>query len=222
LPWYTYPAIDFLRARDFKDREILEFGGGQSTLWWAARASHVVSFEADEKWYGELRSKLPGNVDLVLVINESRAAQVEAIRMHIGSSHFDVIAIDGLYHEDMCTIAQSALLKDGCIIADDSEGYEIFDRASSGLNRVDFYGYAPWGQSAALHIFFFRSTVSLLSGRIPIIRHESRQPRTRDTRLRCRLLGRNASLQQRSVSNRLGHVASLGRRFPDWGQRKLG
>jgi hypothetical protein len=31
LPWYTYPAIDFLTQRDFRGRSVLEFGGGQST-----------------------------------------------------------------------------------------------------------------------------------------------------------------------------------------------
>src|SRR5262245_56791293 len=42
LPWYTYPAIDFLRRKCFAERTVLEFGSGQSTLWWAARARSVV------------------------------------------------------------------------------------------------------------------------------------------------------------------------------------
>ena len=31
MPWLTYPAIDFLVAKDFSASSILEFGGGQST-----------------------------------------------------------------------------------------------------------------------------------------------------------------------------------------------
>ena len=31
IPWFTYPAIDFLVAKDFSASSILEFGGGQST-----------------------------------------------------------------------------------------------------------------------------------------------------------------------------------------------
>src|SRR5262245_4561702 len=41
LPWYTYPAIQFLSAKDFCGRRVLEFGAGQSTLWWSARAGQV-------------------------------------------------------------------------------------------------------------------------------------------------------------------------------------
>ena len=47
IPWYTYPAIDFLLLRDYRDKNILEFGSGQSTLWWAARAKFVLSLEED-------------------------------------------------------------------------------------------------------------------------------------------------------------------------------
>ena len=34
IPWFTYPAIDFLVAKDFSASSILEFGGGQSTKFW--------------------------------------------------------------------------------------------------------------------------------------------------------------------------------------------
>jgi hypothetical protein len=47
LPWYTYPAIDFLTQRDFSGKNVLEFGGGQSTLWWSARARSVLTIEED-------------------------------------------------------------------------------------------------------------------------------------------------------------------------------
>src|ERR1700730_8324305 len=47
LPWYTYSCIELLRHRDFAGRRILEFGSGQSTLWWASRADRVVSIEGD-------------------------------------------------------------------------------------------------------------------------------------------------------------------------------
>src|SRR5437588_4831670 len=43
IPSYTYPAIDFLFQRNFEDKLILEFGSGQSTLWWASRAKFVIS-----------------------------------------------------------------------------------------------------------------------------------------------------------------------------------
>src|SRR6187399_2329614 len=37
LPWFTYPAIEYLAAFDFSDRVLFEYGSGQSTLYWAKR-----------------------------------------------------------------------------------------------------------------------------------------------------------------------------------------
>ena len=45
IPWYTYPAIDFLMQRNFEDRNVLEFGGGELTLWWSMRARSVLTIE---------------------------------------------------------------------------------------------------------------------------------------------------------------------------------
>ncbi|MGC1360796.1 MAG: hypothetical protein WA826_06450, partial [Silvibacterium sp.] len=56
IPWYTYPIIDFLSDRDFKNKNILEFGGGQSTLWWAKRARRVVTFEGKREWHDRIRA----------------------------------------------------------------------------------------------------------------------------------------------------------------------
>src|SRR5688572_13130708 len=64
LPWYTYPCIDFLKARSFNDKSVLEFGGGHSTLWWAARAKDVVTIDGNAGWYERLKSQVPANVDL--------------------------------------------------------------------------------------------------------------------------------------------------------------
>jgi len=64
LPWYTYPAIDFLAQRDFSNCNVLEFGGGQSTLWWSARARSVLTIEEDAAWFARLQSQVGANVSL--------------------------------------------------------------------------------------------------------------------------------------------------------------
>src|SRR5262245_20458335 len=64
IPWYTYPAIDFLTQRNFKDRNVLEFGGGQSTLWWSARAQSVLTIEENADWCERLRGQIGMNVTL--------------------------------------------------------------------------------------------------------------------------------------------------------------
>src|SRR5690348_9638086 len=64
IPWYTYAAIDFLMDKDFGAKRILEWGSGHSTLWWAKRAEHVLSFESDQAWLEYVKKSAPGNVAL--------------------------------------------------------------------------------------------------------------------------------------------------------------
>ncbi len=97
IPWYTYPAIDFLKYRDYADRLILEFGGGHSTLWWAERAEHVVSFEGDQDWYQEIHGSMPDNVNLFYVSTENKANNIKLINdslTNLPYSKYDVVIID--------------------------------------------------------------------------------------------------------------------------------
>ena len=45
IPWYTYPAIEYLSQFDYTDKQIFEFGCGFSSLFWAKRAEKVISIE---------------------------------------------------------------------------------------------------------------------------------------------------------------------------------
>jgi hypothetical protein len=96
VPWYTYPAVDFLGRKDFSSKRVLEFGGAQSTRWWAARAREVVTVEEDAAWCSLLRTDLPSNVSLHHIPLDTRTRDVSAIRALLGAlGKFDVIVIDG-------------------------------------------------------------------------------------------------------------------------------
>jgi hypothetical protein len=147
IPWYTYPCIEFLRHRSYRNKVIVEFGGGQSTLWWASKARHVVTFEGDKGWYDELNRTMPPNVDLFLVSMDNRQTCIAEIEETLSSScfgRFDVIIIDGLYREQLMDTARQLMTPESVIICDDSEGYGFYEGfKGSGLNRVDFFGYKP-------------------------------------------------------------------------------
>ena len=147
IPWYTYPCIDFLYDRDFKNKIILEFGGGQSTLWWAKRAKAVVTFEGNKEWHDRIETAMPANVELHHVSMEDRKAcadQVSEILSMNAHSRYDVIVIDGLPRRDMVEIACRVVTPDGSIICDNAEGYGFYESFKDrGLSRVDFYGNAP-------------------------------------------------------------------------------
>lgn len=167
LPWYTYPAIDFLMVKDFAGKSVLEFGAGQSTMWWSLRAATVTSFESDSEWYQSLKNSLPSNVRLLETDNKAKTVEEEC-----GDERFDVIVIDGL-NRFICAKKSLRFFKeDGAIILDNSEGFwgkdgeypimELF--RSQGFSRIDFYGYAPGVILPACTSLFFKDSCFLLRG----------------------------------------------------------
>jgi hypothetical protein len=147
LPWYTYPAIDFLKFRDYQNKKILEFGGGQSTLWWAGKAGQVVTLEGDPNWFREIKNKMPSNVDLYFVSMETKDININQVREVLESlphSSYDVIVIDGLYRVHLIKTALEYLDPDGIIVCDNAESYDFNSGfEGSGLRRIDFFGNCP-------------------------------------------------------------------------------
>jgi hypothetical protein len=174
LPWYTYPAIEFLKHRDFKDKNVLEFGGGQSSLWWAARAKQVVTLEGDPEWLADLSKRIPANVDLNLITMESAekcVAQCEDTLTKKPYRKYDVIVIDGLLREGLPRVALHYVADDGIIICDNAEGYGFQESfKDSGFHRVDFYGYAPGVVLPHSTSIFFKPGAVLFSAHYPIAR----------------------------------------------------
>ena len=147
LPWYTYPMIDFLRTRSFTEKVVLEFGGGQSTLYWAQRAKEVITFEDNKEWYEMLKGKIPQNVKLFLVSKESREKcvhDIQEILATLSITQYDIAVIDGLFREQMIDIADKFVKPDGAIICDNAEGYGFYEGfLDRQYKRVDFFGHAP-------------------------------------------------------------------------------
>ena len=179
LPWYTYPCIDFLRFRSYEDKTVLEFGAGQSTLWWAQRARRVLGFEGDEVWRQKLKARAPSNVELHLVPMESPSVCLEAIHRILSlesDSRFDVVVIDGLWRSELIDVAARLLTDTGIIICDNAESYGIYEGFKDRhFRRVDFFGNAPGVVLSHCTSIFFRpdSFVFDPKSAIPVIAKES-------------------------------------------------
>lgn len=183
IPWYTYPAIDFLKVRNFQDKTVLEFGGGQSSLWWAKKAKQVVTLEGDKEWYEKIRDQMPDNVALSYVSMQSREINVAEVRQTLDAqeqAQYDVIVIDGLYRYEMISIAIEHLSDEGFIVCDNAEGYDFhegFLAASKAkpLCRVDFFGNAPGVVLPHATSLYFRPSSSFVFDAqypIPVIAEE--------------------------------------------------
>lgn len=143
IPWYTYPAIEYLNSFDFSECEVFEFGSGNSSHYWAKRCQSVTSVESDAEWAAEVKIQKSPNQSILHRPNESD--YVSALTDQ-GKS-FDIIVIDGRWRR-ACTEATPALLKkDGVIILDNSDREEERECAAllrgQGFFQIDFNGFGP-------------------------------------------------------------------------------
>lgn len=79
VPWYSYPFLDFLADVDVSGWNVLEFGSGQSTLYWAARARRILAYEHNAQWLETLRPKLPAHAEIRLFEGEATLATLETL-----------------------------------------------------------------------------------------------------------------------------------------------
>lgn len=159
VPWYTYPSIDFLAQLSFSDADVLEFGGGQSTLWWVERAQSVTCMESNAEWCKMLSRKVVDRAQINHVSSPESAAQI------LGDRLFDVIVVDdgsGVGPHGRVANAQDAFARvrpGGMIIVDNSDAaycWPILEAACQiGYSRVDFVGWAPgsFGKSCTTLLF---------------------------------------------------------------------
>jgi precorrin-6B methylase 2 len=155
VPWYSYPCIHFLQERLGRlngDLKVFEFGSGNSTIWWAARASTVVAVEDDEQWYSYLNRTLPTNVTYKL----AHTAEEYVGALKAEPVPFDVIVVDGSYRQQCIVEAAGRLTEPGVLIVDNSDWPDLVGPVRqlevSGFRSIQFYGLGPvngypWGTS---------------------------------------------------------------------------
>ena len=168
LPWYTYPCVEWLADQLRASDTVFEYGGGWSTLWYAARVQRVASVEHDEGWHAVLTARVPPNVELHFRRprpdgEESDHAEpspyVNCIQQYPAGS-FDIVVVDGVERTACTRSAVDHLRPDGLLILDNSDRPEYRSAveylADNGFGRIDFYGFAPGsGLSGCTSVFAF-------------------------------------------------------------------
>ncbi|MCA1990568.1 MAG: class I SAM-dependent methyltransferase [Coleofasciculus sp. S288] len=168
VPWYTYPAIEFLENKISKNFRVFEFGSGNSTLWFAERALEVVSVENDANWFSYIRESQPFNVELYLIEEEHQYA---AKIIEYPEKYFDVIVIDGINRNKCVEYGISRLKDDGLIVFDNTDDRRhnegIVLLGSKGFKRIDFYGLIPSYTYKNCTSIFFKNDNFLSSLELP-------------------------------------------------------
>ncbi len=161
IPWYTYPAIEYLSQFDYSDKNVFEYGSGFSSLFWARRARQVISLEDNQVWFKKWQNEMKSN--LIIRLETDLTAYVNSI--FESGNKYDVIAIDGKWRSECAQAAVKALKNGGFIILDDSDrvnnSVEYVDAVQTlkkhHLLQIDFYGFSPMDNfTKATSVFFSR------------------------------------------------------------------
>jgi hypothetical protein len=140
IPWYTYPATEFLSHLVLSKFKVFEYGSGNSTLWWSDRAWQIASVEDDQSWYAKIKSSLTNkNVDYRLERDRQKYFST-------ADDSFDIFVVDGKYRRE-CLEHVVKVGKGGVmLILDNSDWHPNsvrFLQEKLGWMQTDFHGFGP-------------------------------------------------------------------------------
>ncbi len=163
-PWYCMAAVDFIDTLDFSGHTVLEFGSGQSTLWWAQKAESVTAVEESAEWFGYVQRSLQ-NMPKATVHLETDLNRYAALP-RTWRRKFDVVIVDGGDRVQCMRTALDVIDDNGLVILDNSEGrwsnkpdeWPMIDMLEAdGWMRIDFYGYAAGVLSTSVTSLCFKN-----------------------------------------------------------------
>jgi hypothetical protein len=166
IPWFTYPSIEYLDQFDFSNKIMLEWGSGNSSLWFCERVKKLFSIEHDKSWFEQVVSNRRANHE---INHATDAAYVD--QAHRLNQLFDIILIDGIQRSECSDAAIQLLKPDGFIILDNSDRYPDISQKlrDKGFIQVDFHGFGPINE--------YTWTTSLLLSRSVALLPKTIQPR---------------------------------------------
>lgn len=159
LPWYTYPAIEFLEQFDFTKKAVLEYGSGNSSVYWGNIANKVISIEHNKVWYEKNKKRIKTHNEIFLC--EKQKEYVKKIKEV--DKLFDIIVIDGEWRKECAETSLDNLSESGFVILDNSDWFPetaAFIRGK-GLLQVDFHGFGPINSYTWTTSIFIRNECNL-------------------------------------------------------------
>jgi hypothetical protein len=154
IPWYTYPAIEYVKQLDFTGCSLFEYGSGYSTLFYAARCGHITAVEDDRKWWKIIQPQAPENATILF----AQAEEDYANAIHQEDRRYDVVIVDGSYRERCCEQVWDRLKETGLVILDNSDKLPecVATLKQHDFIQVDFVGFGPLNGYLWATSFFFR------------------------------------------------------------------
>lgn len=169
IPWFTYPSIEYLNQLDLSELNILEWGSGNSTLYFSKRCKSITTIEHDLSWKKKVESKIKkmgsDNVEIIHVPLDDYLSVVAK-----KERNYDIVIVDGKRRCECLFKAHELLNDNGFIILDNSDRYpECCEKMRrKDYIQIDFHGFGP--------IVTFTTTTSFFLKRNVILKPKHRQP----------------------------------------------
>jgi hypothetical protein len=168
LPWYTYPAIEYLSQLDFSAKDVFEFGAGHGSQFWARRAKSVTSVESDRTWFAAVEKQKQANQSVILHEDlKDYAGAITAL-----NRRFDIIVVDGVRRLECAKNALAHLAEGGMVILDNSDWHPKAAALlrEGDLIEADFTGFGPVNNYTWTTSLFFHRAIRIIpkSDRLPL------------------------------------------------------
>jgi len=137
LPWYTLPALHWLKQQDVSKWEVFEYGAGYSTIWWRLNCRNVDSIDHNINWSNAMSA----------ICEKTKDDYIEFIRFCIESTTnemgFDCVVIDGEHRKECLEYSIDYVANGGYVIIDnwgqeDFPDTEFADKLLEGWEKQIF------------------------------------------------------------------------------------
>lgn len=159
IPWYTYPAIDFLKERLKSSHNVFEYGCGGSTTWLASRVAIVHAVEDHLGWKEIVEKTKPQNATIHYQAIDNEYSYSKVIQKM--GQKFDLIIVDGKERNECVEFCLEAISDTGIVMLDNSEradyhaSFEFLKE--KGFKKMDFWGMTPIIAEKSCTTFFYRA-----------------------------------------------------------------
>jgi predicted O-methyltransferase YrrM len=143
VPWIAPSAVEFLEGYLKPTDQMLEFGSGRSTLWFAGRVQHITSVEHNPAWHRQISSKIAekeySNISYFLHPRQADAiasgqSDYVLVTKSIPPASLDVVLVDGIFRAQ-CVLHSLPLIVAGGILVIDNVNRHLPSRSIAPNSR---------------------------------------------------------------------------------------
>lgn len=154
IPWFTYPAYEFINQFNFSEKSVFEWGSGNSSIYFAKRCQLIISIEHDLLWFEKQSKKMLPNQQLFHFTDEKYYQSILDF-----NQQFDIIIVDGILREQCLEIVLNKLKNGGMVILDNADRYPEACKKyrDNGFIQIDFHGLGPVNEYAWTTSILFKT-----------------------------------------------------------------